>query len=122
MLDAHWFDQRRMDLLRDNVLLVLMPVFFLSTGLRTQWGVGGAMVFVAAALFLVAAVAGKLVGVGRYYSSVFDKNAHTVIFFHAKTLRSKVAKVFAFIKCSSVLLQYKSATQGTMIVALQPGT
>jgi Kef-type K+ transport system membrane component KefB len=43
VLDAHWFDQRRMDLLRDNVLLVLMPVFFLSTGLRTQWGVGGAM-------------------------------------------------------------------------------
>jgi Kef-type K+ transport system membrane component KefB len=42
VLDAHWFDQRRMDLLRDNVLLVLMPVFFLSTGLRTQWGVGGA--------------------------------------------------------------------------------
>jgi Kef-type K+ transport system membrane component KefB len=64
VLDAHWFDQRRMDLLRDNVLLVLMPVFFLSTGLRTQWGVGGAMVFVAAALFLVAAVAGKLLGVG----------------------------------------------------------
>jgi Kef-type K+ transport system membrane component KefB len=64
VLDSHWFDQRRMDLLRDNVLLVLMPVFFLSTGLRTQWGVGGAMVFVAAALFLVAAVAGKLAGVG----------------------------------------------------------
>jgi Kef-type K+ transport system membrane component KefB len=64
VLDAHWFDQRRMDLLRDNVLLVLMPVFFLSTGLRTQWGVGGAAVFVAAALFLVAAVAGKLAGVG----------------------------------------------------------
>jgi Kef-type K+ transport system membrane component KefB len=64
VLDAHWFDQRRMDQLRDNVLLVLMPVFFLSTGLRTQWGVGGAAVFVAAALFLVAAVAGKLAGVG----------------------------------------------------------
>ena len=64
VLDAHWFEQRRMDLLRDNVLLVLMPVFFLSTGLRTQWGVGGAAVFVAAAMFLVAAVAGKLAGVG----------------------------------------------------------
>jgi Kef-type K+ transport system membrane component KefB len=64
VLDAHWFEQRRMDQLRDNVLLVLMPVFFLSTGLRTQWGVGGATVFVAAAMFLAAAVAGKLVGVG----------------------------------------------------------
>jgi Kef-type K+ transport system membrane component KefB len=64
VLDSHWFEQRRMDLLRDNVLLVLMPVFFLSTGLRTQWGVGGAAVFVAAALLLAAAVAGKLAGVG----------------------------------------------------------
>lgn len=64
VLDAHWFDQRRMDMLRDNVLLVLMPVFFLSTGLRTQWGVGGTAVFFAAALLLVAAVAGKLAGVG----------------------------------------------------------
>jgi Kef-type K+ transport system membrane component KefB len=63
VLDAHWFDQKRMDLLRDNVLLVLMPVFFLSTGLRTQWGVGGALVFVAAAMFLAAAVVGKLAGV-----------------------------------------------------------
>jgi Kef-type K+ transport system membrane component KefB len=63
VLDAHWFEQKRMDMLRDNVLLVLMPVFFLSTGLRTQWDVGGALVFVAAALFLLAAVVGKLAGV-----------------------------------------------------------
>jgi Kef-type K+ transport system membrane component KefB len=63
VLDAHWFDQKRMDTLRDNVLLVLMPVFFLSTGLRTQWEAGGALVFVAAFMFLVAAVVGKLAGV-----------------------------------------------------------
>jgi Kef-type K+ transport system membrane component KefB len=63
VLDAHWFDQERMDMLRDNVLLVLMPVFFLSTGLRTQWDAGGALVFVAAVMFLVAAVVGKLAGV-----------------------------------------------------------
>ena len=37
--------------------LVLMPVFFLSTGLRTQWAAGGAVVFVAAAMLLAAAVA-----------------------------------------------------------------
>jgi Kef-type K+ transport system membrane component KefB len=42
------------------VLLVLMPVFFLSTGLRTQWGVGGLAVFGAAALLLVAGGGGKL--------------------------------------------------------------
>jgi Kef-type K+ transport system membrane component KefB len=63
VIDAHWFDQDAMDRLRHNVLLVLMPVFFLSTGLRTEWNVGGATVFVAALVLLVAAVAGKLAGV-----------------------------------------------------------
>ncbi|MBX3726891.1 MAG: cation:proton antiporter [Xanthomonadales bacterium] len=63
VVDARWFDQERMDLLRHHVLLVLMPVFFLSTGLRTTWELGGAMVFAAAAALLVASVAGKLAGV-----------------------------------------------------------
>lgn len=62
VIDAHWFDQRQLDQLRHHVLLVMMPVFFLSTGLRTQWGVGGGLVFAAAALLLVASVGGKLVG------------------------------------------------------------
>lgn len=52
-----------MDLLRHHVLLVIMPVFFLSTGLRTNWNVGGSAVFIAAAVLLVASVAGKLIGV-----------------------------------------------------------
>ena len=51
-----------LDTLRDNVLLLVMPVFFLSTGLRTEWTVGGAPVFIAAGALLVAAVAGKLLG------------------------------------------------------------
>ena len=63
VMDAHWFDQKQMDLLRHHVLLVVMPVFFLSTGLRTNWAIGGAAVFVAAAGLLVASVAGKLAGV-----------------------------------------------------------
>ena len=63
VLDGHWFDQGQMDLLRHHVLLVLMPVFFLSTGLRTEWALGGALVFVAAAALLAASVAGKLIGV-----------------------------------------------------------
>ncbi len=61
--DAHWFDQKRMDLLRHHVLLAVMPVFFLSTGLRTNWAVGGAAVFIAAAWLLLASVAGKLIGI-----------------------------------------------------------
>ncbi len=62
-MEAEWFDQEKMDLLRHHVLLVIMPVFFLSTGLRTNWEVGGAAVFAAAALLLIVSVAGKLIGV-----------------------------------------------------------
>jgi Kef-type K+ transport system membrane component KefB len=60
--DARWFDQKQMDWLRHNVLLVLMPVFFLSTGLRTSWQMGSAAVFIAAAGLLVVSVGGKLIG------------------------------------------------------------
>ena len=63
VMDAHWFDQDKLDQLRHHVLLVMMPVFFLSTGLRTNWAVGGTAVFAAAGLLLVASVVGKLLGV-----------------------------------------------------------
>jgi Kef-type K+ transport system membrane component KefB len=62
-MEAEWFDQEKMDMLRHHVLLVAMPVFFLSTGLRTNWNVGGAAVFIVAALLLVASVSGKLIGI-----------------------------------------------------------
>jgi Kef-type K+ transport system membrane component KefB len=66
VMDAHWFDQTKMDLLRAHVLLVVMPVYFLSTGLRTQFGVGGALgmqaVLLVAGVLLVASVTGKLIG------------------------------------------------------------
>ena len=61
-IDRDWFDSARLDSVRHNVLLVMMPVFFLSTGLRTEWQVGGAQVFLAAGMLLVAAVGGKLLG------------------------------------------------------------
>ena len=62
VIDADAIDQAQRDALRNNVLLLMMPVFFLSTGLRTQWGLGGSAVFVAAAWLLLAAVSGKLLG------------------------------------------------------------
>ncbi len=64
VLDARWFDQERMDQFRHTILLAVMPVYFLSTGLKTQWDVGGTAVFAGAALLLVASVAGKLAGIG----------------------------------------------------------
>jgi len=63
IMDAPWFNQERLDMLRHHVLLVMMPVFFLSTGLRTNWAVGGETVFVAAAVLLMASVVGKLAGI-----------------------------------------------------------
>lgn len=63
VLDSKWFGLERMDTFRNVILLTIMPVFFLSTGLRTQWDVGGAAVFAAAGLLLAASVVGKLAGV-----------------------------------------------------------
>ena len=63
-LDAKWFGIEAIDTFRETVLLAFMPVFFLSTGLRTSWDMGGAAAFAAAALLLAAMVAGKLAGIG----------------------------------------------------------
>jgi Kef-type K+ transport system membrane component KefB len=61
--DGDWFDQKQMDSLRHNILLAVMPVYFLSTGLRTDWSMGGAAVFMAAGALLIASVAGKLMAI-----------------------------------------------------------
>ena len=63
VMDAEWFDQDKLDQLRHNILLVIMPVYFISTGLRTNWELGGVAVFGVAALLLLASVCGKLLGV-----------------------------------------------------------
>lgn len=63
VMDSDWFDQADMDKLRHFVLMIMMPVFFLSTGLRTNWQLGGTTVFIAAGLLLLASVTGKLVGI-----------------------------------------------------------
>jgi Kef-type K+ transport system membrane component KefB len=63
VLEAKWFDLERVDAFRDTILLAVMPVFFLSTGLRTSWEMGGPAVFAASALLLAVSVAGKLAGV-----------------------------------------------------------
>ena len=62
VMDAHWFKQDQLDALRRHVLLIVMPVFFLSTGLRTNWAMGGPAVLLAAAALLLASVWGKLLG------------------------------------------------------------
>jgi Kef-type K+ transport system membrane component KefB len=63
VLDREWFGEKRLDEFRGVVLLCVMPVFFLSTGLRTDFSSGGVAVFAVALLLLAASVAGKLLGV-----------------------------------------------------------
>jgi Kef-type K+ transport system membrane component KefB len=63
VMEGRWFDQERMDRFRHHVLLAFMPVFFLSTGLRTNWELGGAAVVLAAGVLLLAALGGKLLGI-----------------------------------------------------------
>ena len=63
VLDREWFGEEGLDRFRGVILLTVMPVFFLSTGLRTSWEGGGVAVFAVAALLLGAAVFGKLAGV-----------------------------------------------------------
>ena len=62
IMDNQWFDQKQLDSLRQHVLLIIMPVFFLSTGLKTKWSVGGGEVFLAAGVLLFASITGKLIG------------------------------------------------------------
>lgn len=62
MIDSNLFTRSLVDQLRNFVLLTMMPVFFLSTGLRTNWSVGGEAVFMVAAVLLLPSVVGKLLG------------------------------------------------------------
>lgn len=60
VMDRDWFNHQDMDKLRYFVVMIIMPVFFLSTGLRTDWSVGATAVFAVAALLLFTQIAGKL--------------------------------------------------------------
>jgi Kef-type K+ transport system membrane component KefB len=61
--DPEWFDERRRGEMRNAVLVLLMPVYFLVAGLRTDWGIDSATVLAVAGALLAAAIAGKLLGV-----------------------------------------------------------
>ena len=62
VMDSHWFNQEKLDQLRHHILLAIMPVYFLSTGLRTSWTMTGSSVFLVAGLLLIVSIAGKLIG------------------------------------------------------------
>jgi Kef-type K+ transport system membrane component KefB len=63
IIDSEWFDQSQLDTFRHTVLLVLMPVFFLSTGLRTSWELGGSAVIAVAVILFIVQFISKQLGV-----------------------------------------------------------
>ena len=63
IIDSEWFDQRQLDTFRHTILLVMMPVFFLSTGLKTSWAIGGYTVLAVAGLLFLSQLVGKHIGV-----------------------------------------------------------
>jgi Kef-type K+ transport system membrane component KefB len=63
VIDKHLFQEQFLDTMRDNVLLLIMPVFFLSTGLRTNWQMGGEVVVAVALLMFVAQFVSKYTGI-----------------------------------------------------------
>lgn len=63
VLDHEWLGEAELAMARRLVLLLLMPVFFLSTGLRTNWEMGGFAVIMTAGLLLLASAGGKLLGI-----------------------------------------------------------
>ena len=63
VMQSEWFNDKEMQLFKNNVLLVLMPVFFLITGLKTNWSVSGFVVILVAFLLLVVQFASKILGV-----------------------------------------------------------
>jgi Kef-type K+ transport system membrane component KefB len=60
VLERRWFDISRVDRLREIWLLTMMPIYFISTGLRTDFEAGGGAVLAGALVLLVVAVGGKL--------------------------------------------------------------
>ena len=63
VMESRWLGEQSLDRLRHMLLLIMMPVFFLSTGLRTEWQLGSTAVLLIAGSLLLAAVSGKLLGV-----------------------------------------------------------
>lgn len=113
IIDSDWFNQAKMDMFRSHILLAIMPVFFLSTGLRTQWDVGGLMVFGAAFLLLVASVSGKLIGIhvaGKILK--WDKGEASII---GWLLQTKALIMIIFV---NVLLDKQIITNETFTATL----
>lgn len=63
VMKSEWFSETEMEIFKKNVLLILMPVFFLITGLKTNWSVSGLVILLVAGLLLITQFSSKIIGV-----------------------------------------------------------
>jgi Kef-type K+ transport system membrane component KefB len=63
VMKSEWFSETEMEIFKKNVLLILMPVFFLITGLKTNWSVSGLAILLVAGLLLITQFSSKIIGV-----------------------------------------------------------
>ncbi|MYM22248.1 cation:proton antiporter [Duganella sp. FT135W] len=113
VMDSEWFGIENLDRLFNSVLLVLMPVFFLSTGLRTKWDMGGYSVFFVAGLLLVASVGGKLAGAHIAGKILKWKDGEASIIGWLLQSKGLIEIVFA-----NILLDKQIITNGTFTALL----
>jgi Kef-type K+ transport system membrane component KefB len=113
VLEAAWFGEDALDGMRHSLLVIGMPVYFLSTGLRTDFAVGGMTVLLVAAMLLVVATVGKLAGThlaGRILG--WQRGEGAIIGWLLQT-KGLIMIVFA-----NVLLDQRVITSGTFTALL----
>jgi Kef-type K+ transport system membrane component KefB len=62
-LEIDWFKKEKIDSLRLHVLILLMPIFFLSTGLKTHWELDSSIVIGIALIIFFVQLLGKFIGI-----------------------------------------------------------
>ena len=113
IIDSEWFDQQQLDSFRNTVLLVLMPVFFLSTGLRTSWELGGVTVILVALALFATQFISKQVGVRLAGTYLNWDPAQTKIIGYLLQTKALIEIIFA-----SVLLDKGIITSAMFTVLL----
>ena len=62
-LEIDWFEKEKIDSFRLHVLIALMPIFFLSTGLKTHWELDGYILIGLALIIFFVQLLGKFIGI-----------------------------------------------------------
>lgn len=110
VMDADWFEREEMDRFRHTVVFAFMPVYFLSTGLRTDWSVGGGPIVLVAAVLLLAATGGKLIGAYAAGRILGWRGAETMIIGWLLQTKGLITLVFISVLLDRNLISHETFT------------